>query len=283
VEKSAERVSDFRSEVERGERFEFGKNWRAFLAGLTDTKIDHATSALKSLLQVEDLKEKSFVDIGSGSGLSSLAAFRLGAKVCAFDFDNDSVACTRTLKSRYAATSDHWRILQGSALDASFLSTLGTFDVVYSWGVLHHTGRMYPAIENSMKLVAPGGLFAVAIYNDQGAWSPRWAKIKRFYCSGPLGKTITQAIYIPYQIIRGLAADLVWLRNPWARYRDYSQNRGMSIYHDWIDWLGGHPFEYAKPEEIFHFFRARGFSLVNLETAGGSVGCNQFVFRKNPA
>lgn len=52
----------------------------------------------------------------------------------------------------------------------------------------------------------------------------------------------------------------------------------MSHWHDWIDWVGGYPFEVAKPELIFDFYRDRGFTLHNMTTCGGGGGCNEFVF-----
>jgi 2-polyprenyl-3-methyl-5-hydroxy-6-metoxy-1,4-benzoquinol methylase len=270
-------------EIARGERFAFGENWRRFLELLDEERIANASTSLSSLLQLSDLSGRSFLDVGSGSGLSSLCAHRLGATVTSFDYDTDSVACTQVLRERFAGDDPRWKITQGSALDREFLASLGTFDVVYSWGVLHHTGAMWEAIDNVLALVKPGGLVTLAIYNDQGAWSRRWRALKRFYCSGPVGRLVMQSTYIPYQIARGLAADLVWMRNPLARYRDYQQLRGMSVMRDWIDWLGGYPFEFAKPEEVFQFARKRGFSLRNLTTCGGSTGCNEFVFVRQPA
>lgn len=265
-----------RREVESGERFRFGENWARFLETLDDRKIEASTASLKSMLG--DLTGRTFLDIGSGSGLSSLAAYRLGATVVSFDYDPSSVGCTAELKRRYAATDPRWRVEQGSALDAAYVRSLGTFDEVYSWGVLHHTGAMWQALDIAALPVAPGGRLFVAIYNDQGAWSPRWARIKRFFCSGPIGKWLVTAAFVPWWAVRGLAADLIWLRNPLARYTRYGQERGMSVVHDWFDWLGGYPFEYAKPEAILDFYRARGFELQRLVTAGGSVGCNEFVF-----
>ena len=265
-------------EIARGERFAFGANWRQFLQVLDEERIESATRSLSSLLQLDDLRGRSFLDIGSGSGLSSLAAYRLGASVVSFDFDTQSVACTHELRRRYADDASRWQVLIGSVLDRPFLHSLGTFDIVYSWGVLHHTGAMWEAIGNALERVRPGGRAALAIYNDQGAWSRRWRSLKRLYCSGPLGRFAVTGVYVPYQVLRGLAADLVWLRNPVARYRDYHHQRGMSVVHDWIDWLGGYPFEVAKPEAIFRFVTERGFTMANMTTCGGSVGCNEFVF-----
>src|SRR5438093_4320793 len=130
------------TEIARGQRFEFGRNWARFLSALDDRKIEAATHSLEKTLGVESLDGKRFLDIGSGSGLFSLAARRLGARVRSFDYDPRSVACAMELRRRYFATDRDWEIGEGSALDAEFLGSLGKFDVVYSWGVLHHTGAM---------------------------------------------------------------------------------------------------------------------------------------------
>jgi 2-polyprenyl-6-hydroxyphenyl methylase/3-demethylubiquinone-9 3-methyltransferase len=273
--------ADHAAEVRRGERFEFGANWKRFLQVLNDDRIRQAQDGLAGMLGTSDLTGRRFLDIGSGSGLSSLVARRLGATVYSFDYDPQSVACTEELRRRYFPGDPEWTVERGSALDADYLAGLGTFDVVYSWGVLHHTGDMWRALDLVTPLVKPGGTLFIAIYNDQGAWSGRWKKIKRLYCSGPVGKAVVSGIAIPYWVLRGFAADVVWGRNPLARYRDYGTDRGMSVTHDWFDWLGGYPFEYAKPEAIFAFYRERGFELVRLATAGGTVGCNEFVFTRS--
>lgn len=261
-------------------RFQFGENWKRFLSVLDDERIAEAEQSLKLMLETETLSGRSFLDIGSGSGLFSLAARRLGARVHSFDYDPQSVACAQELKQRFFTGDAGWTIERGSVLDEDYIKRLGQFDIVYSWGVLHHTGAMWRALSNAAVPVAEGGRLFIAIYNDQQRKSQLWRSVKRLYCSGAIGKTIVPVVFIPYFLIGGFAKDIARGRSPLARFKEYKKSRGMSLFHDWIDWLGGYPFEVARPEEIFDFYRARGFVLDKLITCGGGLGNNQFVFTR---
>lgn len=270
-------------QVAGGERFEFGKNWQRFLSVVNEAHIRAAESSLRNMLQVPHLSGHRFLDIGSGSGLFSLAARRLGATVHSFDYDPHSVACTRVLRERYFPDDPSWKIEQGSVLDRQYVESLDAFEVVYSWGVLHHTGALWTALDYAAIPVIPGGKLFIAIYNDQGGKSRRWRTVKKFYCSSVLGKSLVCGIAIPWYMARRFTIDCLKGNDPIAYYRDYKNRRGMSPIHDWFDWLGGYPFEVAKPEQIFRFFRDKGFELTNLTTKGALAGCNEFVFvRKVP-
>ena len=265
--------------IARGERFSFGLNWTSFLSCLDDHRIAEAENSLKAMLNVSNLSGKSFLDIGCGSGLFSLAARRLGAEVHSFDYDPQSVGCAREVKRRFFQDDKLWTIQEGSALDEHYIDSIGQFDVVYSWGVLHHTGSMMQGLRNAQKPVKQGGLLFIAIYNDQGVTSRFWAIVKKTYCSGAFGRHAISVIFIPAFALISIAHGLVKYGNPMGDFTNYKRKRGMSVYHDWIDWLGGYPFEVAKPETIFLFYQALGLRLVNLITTN-RLGCNQFVFER---
>ena len=260
-------------------RFRFGRNWRHFLSVLNDTRIRSAEASLRELLGVSSLEGRTFLDIGSGSGLFSLAAMRLGAaRVSSFDYDNDSVECARELRRRYFANREQWMIQQGSVLDEPFVRSLGQWDVVYSWGVLHHTGHMYDAFANVIPAVRENGQLVIAIYNDQGLKSRLWWSIKRAYNRSLVARAAIIAAYIPYSLVGAFALDVLRGRNPIIRYTN--QPRGMSFLYDCLDWLGGFPFEVASREVITSYFESRGFKLEKLISCGNKLGCNQFTFRK---
>ena len=267
--------------IENG-RFRFGKNWQQFLQVLDDDRIHEAEKSLTEMLQTEDLQGKSFLDIGSGSGLFSLAAMRLGARqVHSLDYDPQSVACTTELKNRFFPTASNWTIERGDALDKDYLHSLGQFDVVYSWGVLHHTGNMWQALENVLPLVAEGGKLFIAIYNDAGAKSQRWSELKKLYNSAAFYRIALPAIFIPLNVIVGLKKDLSQGKNPLTRYRVYKKDRGMSMMRDWIDWIGGFPYEFASASQVTDFYCQRGFEqLVCVNRSGWVLGNNEFVFRR---
>lgn len=279
---------EFQSEIDRGERFSFGKNWARFLSRLNEERIALAVRSLANFLEVETLEGKTFLDVGSGSGLFSLAARRLGAHVHSFDYDPDSVGCTQELRRRFFPEDDQWKIERGSVLDKPFLDGLGTFDIVYSWGVLHHTGQMWTALENVKPLVSLGGKLFIAIYNDQGRITDEWARVKKRYNALPSLLALPYALaIIAREERKNLSRHLRHGTLPdWFRtWRDYAEisTRGMSRWHDWIDWIGGHPYERATIEKIADFYADDGFKLDNLFDCSDGYGCNEFVFTRQAA
>lgn len=266
-------------------RFAFGRNWRRFLRVLTSERIAIAEASLQAALGTGDLTGRTFLDIGSGSGLFSLCARRMGAAVVSFDHDPEAVACTLELRARHFPDDADWTVRQGSILDDRFVRSLGTFDVVYAWGVLHHTGDMWTALDNTAALVntggraegRAGGALYLALYDDQGWRSAFWLRVKRCYCSGPLGKALVLCIFLPCCVARTLLKSCVTGTN---RFAEYKRQRGMSIWTDYIDWLGGLPFEVAAPDRVLRALARSGLGervVVKLLNK-----MNEYVVRRSP-
>ena len=216
------------------------------------------------------------------------SAHRLGANVTSFDVDHDSVSCTQELRKRFCADTPGWIVLHGSLTDREFLKNLGEFDIIYCWGVAHYTGHMWASIDNLVARIGPEGRLVLAIYNDQLYISRAWSGVKQIYqrLPGGLRPVFVVAIgsftFLKRVTITMLATllRLVTLRNPlvpiinWIRE---THARGMHGWYDLVDWVGGWPYEVARPEEVFRFMRDRGFMLQEMTTSTGH-GCNEFVF-----
>jgi SAM-dependent methyltransferase len=252
--------------------FSFGKNWRNYLLFVDDAAIREAEAGLLTLIPRASLEGASFIDIGCGSGLHSLAAIRMGAgRVVAIDIDPDSVAATRELLARSGAAAD--------VREESVFQSRGQFDIVYSWGVLHHTGDMWRAIRCASELVKPGGLFAIGLYQRTPSCDA-WRTIKRFYAKA--SKPVQALVRWPYTAlyIGRIAASG---SNPIRRIREYKAMRGMNFLTDIHDWLGGYPYESAAAPEIISFFDELGFDMLvdgRLPASRGLLGTGvaQFTF-----
>lgn len=271
----------YESSYKNKNHFSFGKNWQDFLQHVDASRIEEAERSLIEFLGGQEaIAGKTFIDIGCGSGLFSLAAVRLGAKrVVSIDVDEFSLACAKHL-SETIGQPKNWEIRKGSALDPTLSKQLGIFDIVYSWGVLHHSGDMYQALRNVIPLCGVSGRLYIAIYNENHrlleGTSSFWVSFKRWYNQRSLPiKRFADAIYTTYYVI-GLLFN--WI-NPIRYINHYRSLRGMSFMTDIRDWLGGYPYEYASVEKIVTSFKEQGFECTKINPAR-SIGCNEFLFTK---
>ncbi len=258
-------------------RYQFGQNWTEFSRIIDEKQIEDAETELQSLLQRDDLKGLSFLDIGCGSGLHSLAALRLGASsVRAVDYDPQSVRTTEQLLSR--EWPQHNYVVEVADV---FEMSSPPVDIVYSWGVLHHTGDMWRAIDRASEFVKPDGLLAIAIYRKTmlcGFWT--WEK-RNYVRFGRVYRSIAVGLYLITQIMR----DVLRFRNPIKRFVR-ARPRGMRWYYNMLDWLGGYPYESATPKDIVDFAEQRGFvTLQALNAKTGELGLlgsgnAQFLFQR---
>jgi 2-polyprenyl-6-hydroxyphenyl methylase/3-demethylubiquinone-9 3-methyltransferase len=250
--------------------FKFGENWASFSRQLDEARIEEAMNSLVSLFGEGTLQGKSFLDIGCGSGLFSIAAARLGArKVVGLDVDPVSVSTSQANAGQWLGENrSAVSFQQSSALDRDQMNALGRFDVVYSWGVLHHTGSMMLALKNAAKRVDDRGLLMIAIYNRHWS-SPAWWFIKWLYNrAGSFGRKILIWIFTPVIFV---AKFLVTFRNP------LKMTRGMDFRHNIIDWVGGYPYEYASVAEMIRILEGLGFAMRLVRPASVPTGCNEYV------
>lgn len=253
--------------------FSFGENWRDYLTTVTPSDIQTARRDIEHWLGAESVVGRSVLDIGSGSGIHSLAFHLLGAgSVTSLDRDPHSVEATRTVW-REAGEPERWTVLAGSVLDERFLRSLGQFDLVYSWGVLHHTGAMWPAIENSFQCVVPGGKIWLALYAKGPRFHEHLALKERYNSASQIGKRYM----VGKTIGRRMLGRLRRRQNPFTW--NQKKIRGMNVYHDIIDWLGGLPYEVADADEVVRFARDRSFVLERIQVKQDG-GCSIYVLSK---
>lgn len=284
--------------------FSFGRNWIDYVKNfLNEKQLDIAKESLFRYLPEEEYKNKTLIDIGCGSGIFSLNALRSGCKkVVSFDVDEYSVNATNLVKNKFfdlIPKNSEWNIFKASILDGKVIDKLrNTGDIVYSWGVLHHTGSMWEAIKNAAQIVKPQGYFILAIYNKASS-SEYWLSVKKFYNQSPrIIKVLLAHLFFAYIIFRRLGsyvkALILGRKKPFSFKDILERERGMSIFYDVIDWLGGYPYEYASFEEIKNFVEKLGFKLIKAPTKLFSIpktffnqfsfhctGNNEFVFQKN--
>lgn len=260
--------------------FAFGKNWASYAALIGDPQIEAAKAALMKLIPVEAFNGKSFLDIGCGSGLHALAAEKLGvSRIVGVDIDPDSVATSRAVLSRHNVAVP-WQIELRSVfeLDSEWE---GAFDIVYSWGVLHHTGSMWEAVTRAARMVAPQGLLAIALYR-RTRMDPLWTLEKRLYAHAPKFLQGLVAFAYTHAFRLALFAKGVDYRIYLAQYKS---RRGMDYRHDVHDWLGGYPYESALAHEVDAKLVALGFKAERVFARPTSLGifgsgCDEYVYRR---
>lgn len=254
--------------------FSFGENWKDLNKSVTEKEIARSIEDIIHWIGKESIEGKRVLDLGSGSGIHSLGFFRLGAaELVSFDYDKHSVSATTEHWER-AGKPANWKVMHGSILDKQFIAGLGTFDLVYSWGVLHHTGSMWEAINNALTMVKPGGLFYITLYKDNN-YEKSVAKKEKFNASSAFGKRMM----INKEILKHMAKRAVRFKNPFAW--NQKLERGMNVYHDIVDWLGGLPYEAANEDEMLQWGYANNVKMLRIQCMGNYGSCSYYLFQKN--
>ncbi|MGD9211472.1 MAG: class I SAM-dependent methyltransferase [Desulfobacteraceae bacterium] len=252
--------------------FSFGKNWKNYLKSVDKEEVNKAKDDIEEWLDKNYVSGKTILDIGSGSGIHSLAFYLLDAKtVYSFDFDEYSVEATRSLWEKEGKPKN-WIVSHGSILDKEYLKSFNEdFDIVYSWGVLHHTGAMWEAINSSINLVNPGGKLWISLYAKGPRYSKDLALKQRYNSASQIGKKWM----ISKKIGRNMFSRLRHFKNPFTW--NEKKSRGMNVYHDIVDWLGGLPYEVASENEVLGVCREKGLILERIKV-NGEGACSIYVF-----
>ncbi|MBW2386200.1 MAG: class I SAM-dependent methyltransferase [Deltaproteobacteria bacterium] len=256
--------------------YEFGKNWAQFVdSSYSEERLRISQEHLLDFLRLRDLTGHTFMDVGCGSGLHSLAAHRAGAdQVISLDVDEDSVATTRLLWEREGRPRN-WSIHHGSVLDKDFLAGLEPVDILYSWGVLHHTGDMWQAIRNAAELMKPDGLMYIALYTTTHK-SAYWIEVKKRY--NLAGKWERRWIELVYLLRHRILIDLMARQSTFKLIREYEKNRGMEFMTNVRDWLGGWPYEDCSIDEFVDFAHDDlEAELIRIKTG---EACTEYVLKK---
>lgn len=253
--------------------FSFGRNWKSFSRFASDLAIRRAEEDVRLWLGPQSIAEKSVIDIGCGSGIHSLVFYQMGAaSLVSIDADPCSVQSVNLFHAR-AGNPSNWRVLGGSILDEGLLNSLGRFDVVYSWGVLHHTGQMWTAIENASQLAAPNGQLWISIY-AKGPNYPDHLRVKQKFNRA---SWLYKKTYVAYYLLARWRAE----RRAGHRLKDWFwYERGMNAYHDAVDWFGGLPYEVATVTEVKAYLEPQGWTLERLREAPEGQ-CHVFLFRRS--
>lgn len=263
-------------------RFEFGKNWRQFVERhYSQEVVDVSKARILEFMKRDSLAGLRVIDIGCGSGIHSMAMHQAGAaSIFSFDYDPSSVAATELVHAK-AGAPPSWTIRQGSVLDAAFMRSLPTFDLVYSWGVLHHTGEVWKAIDLATERVKPGGFFYIALYAADVQKDPTpefWLEVKQRYVkSGWLRRRAMDYWYVWRFMMQ---RDVKRLPEVLKRMRDYRKDRGMNLMTDIRDWLGGWPMEFVWDADAIKFCEARGLTLKEIATGKANT---EFLFQRTGA
>ena len=215
----------------------------------------------------EGVKGKKVLDAGSGSGMVSIAFAVMGASVTGVDITSK---CIENGRKRAKAFGVECRFVQS---DLTMLDLHEDFDIIYSWGVLHHTADAKASFFRLVEHLRPGGEIIIAVYL-RTAFSSFWNFSRVFYQSSP-GFAKTAFRRSASVLLNGYDA----VRKALMKKERYML-RGTSNEELVNDWFGVPHRTFHTYTEVYEWFREKGldYRLVNPAT-GRFKSTSNFVVR----
>ncbi len=251
--------------------FTFGRNWLDYVrsrvtADVVQSHVHDLSKIYKSIGL--DIAGKSVIDVGCGSGLSSLSfALMNPKKLLSIDIDHDSVGATAICRSMLPTHhKSDWNIEQKSVFELNHDD--GVFDLVYSWGVLHHTGDVWSAVKRCQSILAPGGYLHLALYRSGDRYTEHIRQKTSF-----MVMSRDEKVRVLYDYLNALFI------SKGASVFDFDE-RGMNRFHDALDWFGGFPYEVVDPEVLGQYLQSCSIRQLYFREANQG-GCFVYIGRKN--
>jgi 2-polyprenyl-3-methyl-5-hydroxy-6-metoxy-1,4-benzoquinol methylase len=115
---------------------------------------------------------KRVLEVGCGIGTDSINFARAGAQLTAVELSSESLRIAEQ-RADVMGVADRIRFVQANAEELTSALDVAPFDLVYSFGVIHHTPRPERALVEMRALTAPGGTLKLMIYHRR-SWKVFW-------------------------------------------------------------------------------------------------------------
>lgn len=160
-EKLKQRVYQYWNKASCGTEFIHEQKFSpAYFQAIEDFRY-HVEPEIHAFAQFTLFNKKKILEVGVGAGTDFVQWVRAGAFAHGIDLTNEAIDNTRYRLTLADLTAQELRVADAEALPYADNS----FDLVYSWGVIHHSPNTQTCLEEMIRVTNPGGTIKVMIYN----------------------------------------------------------------------------------------------------------------------